>query len=184
MGKSLKEIYVIMYAHYSDWKLYGYFTNREDADKYCAARPEKECYVETLPCFDKQQDFSNIFLKYEYEILFNKTNSGWVMIDEDDNYVAYVADYLRSNSIRNKSLNWIAFKVNIEKNDRKLAEKIAQDMLYQFLDFCDNKPTDKAVSNMNKILRKDEDERLEKQKQEEVKEKELAELVRLKEKYE
>lgn len=106
------------------------------------------------------------------------------MRNEPNRYDRYVADYLRSNSIRNGKLNWIAFKVNITKNDRRLAEKIAQDMLYQFLDFCNNKPTDKAATVMNKILRKDEDGRLEKQKQEEIRQKELAEFARLKEKYE
>lgn len=106
------------------------------------------------------------------------------MRDEPDRYNMYIADDLRSNSIRNGTCGWIAFKVNIAKDDRKLAEKIAQDMLYQFLDFCDNKPTDSATNNMNEILRKDETERLEKQKQEEIRQKELEELKRLKEKYE
>ena len=27
-------IYLVMYAYYSDWEIYGYFTNREDAEKY------------------------------------------------------------------------------------------------------------------------------------------------------
>lgn len=56
-GKRLKEIYAVMYAYYSDWQLYGYFTNREDAAKYCAVHPEKNCHVEILPCFDGQEDF-------------------------------------------------------------------------------------------------------------------------------
>lgn len=131
----MKEIYAVMHAYYSDWQLYGYFTNRQDADKYCAVYPEKDCHVEILPCFDGQEDFSNITLKYEHEIVFDKTNSGWIMRDESNRYHMYIADYLRSNSIRNSACGWLAFKVNISKDDRKLAEKIAQDMLYQFLDF-------------------------------------------------
>jgi len=180
----LKEIYAVMYAYYSDWQLYGYFTNRPDADKYCAVHPERDCHVEILPCLDGQEDFSNITLKYEHEIIFDKKNSGWVMRDEPNRYSMYIANYLRSNSIRNGTCGWLAFKVNIAKDDRKLAENIAQDMLYQFLDFCNNKPTDLTVNDMNKILRKDEDERIEKQKQEEIRQKELKELARLKEKYE
>ena len=26
-------IYLVMYAYYSDWGIYGYFTNREGAEK-------------------------------------------------------------------------------------------------------------------------------------------------------
>ena len=27
-------IYAVFYGYYSDWNCFGYFTNREDADKY------------------------------------------------------------------------------------------------------------------------------------------------------
>ena len=183
----MKNIYVVMYAYYSDWHIYGYFSNRVDADKYCVAHPEKECHVEVVPCFDDQEDFSNIVLKYEHEIVFDKSNGTWVMRDEPDRYEMYMADYLRSNSIKGIDYNnrcpWLSFKVNISKDNRKLAEKIAQDMLYQFLDFCNNEPSEKFINDMNKILCADETASLNKQKEEEIKQKELAELKRLKEKY-
>ena len=38
-------IYAVMYSYYSDWEIYGYFTNREDADKYCVAHKDQELYV-------------------------------------------------------------------------------------------------------------------------------------------
>ena len=65
----MKNIYVVMYAYYSDWHIYGYFSNRVNADKYCVAHPEKDCHVEVVPCFDNQEDLSNIVLKYEHERL-------------------------------------------------------------------------------------------------------------------
>ena len=180
----MKNIYAIMYAYYSDWHIYGYFTNREDADKYCVAHPKGEYHVEVIPCFDGKEDLSNITLKYEHEVVFDKNNNSWNMRDEPERYQPYVADYLRSNSIENGYRSWISIKVNITKDDRKLAEKIAQDMLYQFLDFCDNKPTDILTKEMNNILAAEEIERSQRVKEEEMRVKELAELERLKAKYE
>ena len=183
----MTDIYVVMYAYYSDWRIYGYFSNRVDADKYCAAHPEKECYVEVVPCFDEQENFSNIILKYEHEIVFDKSDSTWVMRDEPDRYETYTADYLRSNSIRGNKFNNIytlSFTVNISKDDIKLAEKIAQDMLYQFLDFCNNEPNEKFINDMNVILSAEETARLKKQKEEEIRQSELFELKWSKEKYE
>ena len=56
--------------------------------------------------------------------------------------------------------------------------------MYQFLDFCNNEPNEKFINDMNKILCADETARLNKQKEEEIRQKELTELKRLKEKYE
>ena len=71
----MKIIYAVMYANYSCWQIYGYFSNKVDADKYCVAHPERECHVEVIPCFDNQEDLSNIVLKYEHEIVFDKCNN-------------------------------------------------------------------------------------------------------------
>lgn len=181
----MKNIYVVMYAYYSDWEIYGYFTNRVDADKYCVAHPERDCHVEVVPCFDNQEDLSNIVLKYEHEIVFDKTAKGWVMRDEPNRYTMYMSDYLRSNSISCGIRNgWLSLKVNTSKDDRKLAEKIAQDFLYQFLDFCNNEPNDTFIKQMNEIFSADEKARLVKEQEERIRQNELAELKRLKEKYE
>lgn len=181
----MKNIYVVMYAYYSDWNIYGYFSNRVDADKYCVAHPERECHVEVVPCFDEQEDFSNIVLKYEHEIVFDKTAKGWIMRNEPDRYTMYMSDYLKSNSISCNIRNgWVSLRVNISKDDRRLAEKIAQDLLYQFLDFCNNEPNDTFIKQMNEILSAEETARLAKEQEEQIRQNELAELKRLKEKYE
>ena len=62
--------------------------------------------------------------------------------------------------------------------------KIAQDIFYQFLESCDGNITQKAIDEFNKILSAEEDARKKAKKQEKIKKKELAELKRLKEKYE
>lgn len=182
----MENIYLVMHAYYSEWRIYGYFTNRLEADKYCVAHPDRECHVEIVPCLDNQEDFSEITLKYEHTVVFDEINNSWVMRDEPNRYEMYMADYLRSNSVKDGFFvnHWLSFKVNISKDDRKLAEKIAQDMLYQFLDFCHNEPDGTYVNQMNEILSADERARLDKERENQLRQKELAELKRLKEKYE
>jgi hypothetical protein len=180
----MNEIYAVMYACYSDWHIYGYFTNKYEAEQYCLAHEDRELFVETLPCYDGQEDVSRISVKYEHHVEFNKKDSGWVMFNDPDNYYIYSADYLHSNSIKIGYGNYLSIQVNICKNDRKLAEKIAQDNLYQFLAFCNNKPNRTKVDEFNNILNKDERERLQKEKEAKIREEELAQLAALKAKYE
>ena len=72
----------------------------------------------------------------------------------------------------------------MEKNDRKRAEKIAQDYLYELLSYGDGVVTQENIDMMNnkfaEPFRIAEEQRI----QDETRQKELAELKRLKEKYE
>lgn len=181
----MKEIYAVIYDSYNYYKPYGYFTNKQNADKYNAVHSgDYRCRVKTLQCLDDKEDLSNVSLKYQYMIQFNKGEFGWEIKEEPNRYIPYIYDYLHSNFIIRETSKWLTFRINIDKNDWQLAKKTAHSILYQFLDFCNNNPTESATRDMNEILRKDEDERLEKQKQEEIRHKELEELKRLKEKYE
>lgn len=182
-----KTIYAVMYAYYSDWQLYGYFSDRLEAEKYCAAHPDMELHVEELACMDGKEDLHNIELKYEYRIVFDRKNNTWKMREDPEGYEFYQSEYLRSNSLQIYAggfNGWIAVRVNTNKNDRKLAENIAQVILYQYLSECDNEPSKKTIKEFNKILSSAEIERERIRKEKALKEKELAELKRLKEKYE
>jgi hypothetical protein len=74
--------------------------------------------------------------------------------------------------------------INIDHDNRKLAEKIAQDYLAELLSYGDGTVFHENVDLMNKkfLAPFEEKERL--KKEAELREKELAELARLKEKYE
>lgn len=113
-------------------------------------------------------------------------NNKYTMRKEPDRYRYYIDNELHCNSITksNRRYNWIKFEINISHNDRKLAEKIAQDYLAELRSYGDGKIYDENIKLMNeKFVRPfKEKERLEKEKQ--LREKELAELQRLKEKYE
>ena len=72
----------------------------------------------------------------------------------------------------------------MENNDRKRAEKIAQDYLYELLSYGDGVVTQENIDMMNnkfaEPFRIAEEQRI----QDETRQRELAELKRLKEKYE
>ena len=82
-----------------------------------------------------------------------------------------------------RSFSWIRVAVNLDERNLEKAQKIAQDLVYKYLAMFDNKFSEKNIQEFNKILSHDEDEREEKKKQEKIREKELAELKRLQEKY-
>ena len=109
------------------------------------------------------------------------------MREEPERYNCYIDNDLRCNSVRQGTLlknNWVCFIVNIDHDDRRLAEKIAQDYLAELRSYGDGKVYEKNIELMNDkfVAPFKEKERI--RKEEEIKQKELAELERLKAKYE
>lgn len=106
------------------------------------------------------------------------------MREEPDRYTCYINDKLQCNSINRLFNTLIKFIINIDHDDRKLAEKIAQDYFTELRSYGDGDVYNEYIDLMNKNFREPfiEMERLKKEK--ELKERELAELARLKEKYE
>ena len=177
-------IYGVFGGCYSDWYTVGYFDNRLDADKYCAAYGDGDYYVIELKDLKDEKDLSKITLKYDHEIVFDLKDDEWIMRDEPDRYNCYIAEELKPNNIRNGGFG-IAFHINIEKDNRKLAEKIAQDYLYQLLAYGDSRKVyDEYIKLMNNQFIEPYKIKERLKKEEELKQKELAELARLKEKYE
>ena len=104
--------------------------------------------------------------------------------DWENDCVPYQDEFFKSNLLEYyRSFSWVRVAVNIDERNLEKAQKIAQDLVYQYLAMFDNKFSEKNIREFNKILSHDEDERKEKKKQEKIKEKELAELKRLQEKY-
>ena len=179
-------VYGVFGGCYSDWYIVGYFDNRDDAEKYCCIS-NADYYVEPLKNLTNEKDLSKVELKYTHEVIFDyDKNNRYTMRKEPDRYRYYIDNELHCNIITksNSMCNWIKFKINISHNDRKLAEKIAQDYLAELRSYGDGKIYDENIELMNEKFARSfkEKERLEKEKQ--LREKELAELQRLKEKYE
>jgi len=176
-----KTIYLVMYAYYSDWQIYGYFTTRDEAEKYVVSHPSEELDIHEIRCLDNQADLSGVSVKYEFSVVFKSDDSEPCRISED--FDIYQSPYLRSNHIDGR-YNWISVYVNLNKKDKDLAKKIAQDIFYQYMSECDGHSSWKSMEEFNKILSAEEDARKAAEKEEKLRNQELAELERLKAKYE
>ena len=176
-------IYIIMRGYYSDWEILGYFTDREDAEKYVVSDGKDDIFIEEAECFDGTVDLSYVVVRYKKPIIFRRKGGSWACEDNGEPEL-YQAGFPKSNYIETIYLGeWIRVWVNTTKNDLPLQMKVAQDIFYSFLNFCEGEPDDESIYEFNKVLSKEEDDRIEAEKQEKIREEELAELARLKAKY-
>lgn len=144
-------VYGVFDGEYSDWGVRGYFSTREEAEKYCCIHTD--CYIRKMKDLSSEEDLSDVVVYYEQEIGFececggeqvhmiNGKPSPWTdfttftktknMRNEPDRHDYYTANDLRPDYIEyNFNNGWIYFHINTPKaNDRKRCEKIAQDYL-------------------------------------------------------
>lgn len=178
-------IYGVFGGCYSDWYIVGYFSNREEANKYCCVCGNGDYYVKPMKSLDGIEDLSKVSLKYRHEIVFDLKDKEWIMREEPNRYKCYVDDDLQCNCIiADLSNRWVCFAINIDHDDRKLAEKIAQDYLTELRSYGDGIIYQMNINLMNEKFAAPFKEKERIRKEAELKEKELAELARLKEKYE
>lgn len=143
-------VYGVFGGCYSDWYVVGYFNNREDANKYCCVYGDGDYYVRPLRDLTNEKDLSQVELKYEHEVLFDCVDDQWIMREEPDRYKCYVDNKLHCNSIANDHwYSWVRFNINIDHNDRKLAEKIAQDYLAELRSYANGEVRMDNIRMMN-----------------------------------
>lgn len=180
----MSEIYLAVEGYYSGWNILGYFTNKDEAEKWCILNKEKydEPYVLTVNCLNGKDDVSGVHPLYSHEVVFRYKNGSWNMMNEPDKYYVYSGDTKPNRIDCVNWWNWIKVTVNQDRFDRKKAEKIAQDLLYQYLEMRET--TENTQKEFNWMLAAPHRAREAAKKAEELKQKELAELDRLKKKYE
>ena len=154
-------VYAVFGGCYSDWYCVGYFTNREDAEKYCIKYKEDKYgdsyYVVEIKDLSNTCDLSNISLMYEHKVVFDFKDKKWIMRNEPNRYRYYSDNKLRCNNVRdsreyNTRRPWIEFNINLLENNRKKAEKIAQDYLYELIyeSHCsDNSILPEVIDSLN-----------------------------------
>lgn len=147
----MSKIYGIFNGEYSDWRTIGFFTAREEAEKYCCVNTN--CYIIEMPDLSGKEELSDISVYYEQEIVFELESGGlqphlingkaspWndytrfiktkFMRNEPDRYDFYSAENLKNDFIEfNFNNGWLCFHINtVKADDRKRCEKIAQDYL-------------------------------------------------------
>ena len=186
-----KEIYVVIESNPNGHEIKGYFSDKTNADRYCIkySEPNFYLYVKVVSCYDDIEDLSDVNLKYKYLIKFEENENGsWDIVGNPQEFEVYSSNYLKNNSIlycgigNNNAPRIVEMFINVENNDIKFAKEIARDLLSSFLYMCNDQLPEIAVIHMNTLLSACKDER--KKQEEALKQKELAELKRLKEKYE
>lgn len=180
------KIYLVVEGQYNGWSIVGYFTNKDDAERFCVLRNNTydEPYVKEVDCLDGGVDLSKVKVLYEHEVMFNRLNGTMVMRNEPDRYVIYGGD-IQANSVFALGNCWVKVNVNQQEFNREKAEKIAQDILYQYLELSNGELYDQeALRAINYKLSAPQRAREEERKADELRKTELAELERLKTKYE
>ena len=106
-------------------------------------------------------DLSKVNLFYMHEVLFDFKENKWVMRNEPNRYTYYGNKQLLCNHIvDSRGYNvqpWIKFTISLSENNRKKAEKIAQDYLCELIynsNLSDNFITAKAIKELNSRLAK------------------------------
>lgn len=142
-------------------------------------------YVMVVDCLDGGIDLSGVKALYEHEVVFDKRGGIMVMRDEPDRYRVYSGDARANNiEVSPNRHEWICVKVNQREFNRKKAEKIAQDIMYEYLALAREFKDNDAEYAINHRLSAPQRAREEERKAAELREKEMAELARLKQKYE
>lgn len=128
----MDEVFVIVKGEYSDWDIVGYAESETDAAKICSEHPSDGWYFMRV---SKMKRVPRIKVCYTQEVVFDNTPHGWAMRDEPDRYTHNKDDGKRERSIDywKYNSNIIVCRISQDKPNRKKAEKIAQDMLYEFL---------------------------------------------------
>lgn len=143
-------IYGVFGGCYSDWYIIGYFSNKEEADKYCCVYGNGDYFVKSIKSLDGIEDLSKVSLKYRHEIVFDLKDKEWIMREEPNRYECYIDDDLQCNCIRpNLPNSCVCFAINIDHDDRKLAEKIAQDYLAELRSYGDGIIYKRNINLMN-----------------------------------
>lgn len=178
-------IYAIIEGEYSDWSIVGYFTDREEADKYCVAHSSCNYHVYEIKDLTNTEDLSMITLKYTHEVVIDHEAEGWVVRHEPNRYRCYMSDYYKSNLIYSHwPSEYCSYEINIDTSSREKAEKIALDYHYKLLAMGEGIIHPHNIDAMNAQFKEPELARQKELEAKRLQEKELAELARLKAKYE
>lgn len=143
-----EKIYVIISGKYSDWSIVGFARTEEDAMQICAGHNTGErngwndWYIRDAVFMDTPSERGSD--RYVYDIEFDVYNSGHTRMlipDDDDEEIEPYKCFL----VKRAPIVWERYwhstnekkrmivTVQLEKEDREKAEKIAQDTLYRFL---------------------------------------------------
>lgn len=156
-------MYIAMYVDRDgDYDIAGYFSTRENVEKYCAAYLAGY-FITEVPCLDNEKDLSNVKVSYKHDVAFmSKYIDDWSG-GFCDNPFPYGSDYelCDGNCTENKvEMEYTSFygeiiicSVILSEPDWDIAKKTAKEIVSKFMDFCGNNPTVVCTKEFNSKLR-------------------------------
>lgn len=149
MNESENEIFAILSGEYSDWNIEGYTDSEDKAMQICAVHNKENKHDDWYYAEVKKMEnpIRTIELKYVHEVVFDKNMEAWQMMQDPYRY-KYFESGDKDIPEHSKIDYWtytdriIVATIPMKENNRKKAEKIAQDMLYQFLAMQPPRPHD------------------------------------------
>lgn len=146
----MDDIYVIIRGEYSDWSIQGYTTRKSEAKRMCAILRSKDkskypdrFYYQKIKHLLTPDEVRNRIL-YSREVWFKKSEEtgGYEILNDRHHNSNNVKFYLDTDIHRKLGEDdgigitpsgIIRITVETHENDRKKAEKIAQDRIYKYL---------------------------------------------------
>lgn len=105
---------------------------------------------------DRCQNFvslEEVQVLYRYTVVFRHTEEGWDMVGERSDVRVISREQAEGYFLCLTS--FLIIRVCVEQSvcDRKIAEKTAQDLLYQYLESCENHPSQESAERFNETLK-------------------------------
>lgn len=155
-GIFMNIIYTVREGDSYDSAICGYFTSREEAEKYCVLNEgEFGCFIEEAECLDNSTDLSDIKVYYNYIITYSKVGDAGTAWEEAHlNYMptGYVCADGVSISITPRFGLCLRFYITLNQRNHELAKTKARDMLDELLSMSNNNIDELTVHKMNKKL--------------------------------
>lgn len=195
-------VYLVSRFRYDESdEIIGYFTSRRDAERYCLMNTTVSLAstydIEEVECMDNSTELEDMDIKYTYHVIFDEKNDFKPMLCDNRDF--YLGEYFKSNIVAyGRYSNNFIISINTSSTDNdeiiKEAESIFEEIKQAAeLNECgmNSSCVISVIENINYRLSSDERERQEKEKfmklqaaHQKIREEELKELKRLKEKYE
>ncbi|MCP4355762.1 MAG: hypothetical protein GY793_09075 [Proteobacteria bacterium] len=131
-----KTIYIVIYADYEDWDIKGYFEDLEKAEKYVvwwnSTHKYEDLFIQPHELLTPEMDYNSIIVHRHHIVSFHKKGNSWSIRDEPDEYDIYTGEKKKTIAGVCK-YNKDIYLVEVTTESRSKAEKIAQDLLNEYL---------------------------------------------------
>lgn len=137
------KVYIITSGCYSDYSVHGYCTTEVNAKKYCALKNSGEhgrwdqFEYEEIECLDDTAtEVDRLYYQFVFRFARHEYKNIWTCVSHEEPMEVVVKTTTckwRKNKVAGALNGYAEVTVSTETDDAKKAQKIAQDVLYQWI---------------------------------------------------